>query len=136
MNRDTYAPVIEVLLARGRGTHGTGNRSGDGHASGVAKGYTGHSFSGGRPTFALSDATGFRYRSGTEALFAKPGARIANDTLFAMGTNGALTVPTDSIATITSRAYSPWGSLVVISAAAAAALGFVYLALANSHGGT
>jgi hypothetical protein len=89
------------------------------------------------PNTSLSDATGFTLRSGAEVLFAKPGATIANDTLFAVGTLGPLNVPTDSIADITTRGYSPWGSLVVIGAAAAAsALGLVFLVLANGHGGT
>jgi type IV secretory pathway ATPase VirB11/archaellum biosynthesis ATPase len=84
----------------------------------------------------MSDATGYISRSGTEVSFARPGAKIVNDTLFATGTLGPLSVPADSIAEIRTQGFSPWGSLVVIGAGAAVALGLVYLALANAHGGT
>jgi hypothetical protein len=88
------------------------------------------------PTASLDSVTGITTRSGNEILFAKPGATITNDTLFAIGTVGPLKVPTDSIAQVTSHGFSRGGSLVVLGAFGAAALVAVYLALANAHNGT
>jgi hypothetical protein len=88
------------------------------------------------PNASLGGATGITTRAGDQIQFAKPGATITNDTLFAIGTIGPLKVPTDSVADVTSRGYSSGSSFVVIGAAAAAVLTLLFLDLASSHGGT
>lgn len=88
------------------------------------------------PNVSLDSVAGITTRSGAEIMFARPGATIAHDTLFATGTVGPLKVPTDSIALVTSQGFSKGGSLVVIGAFGAVVLGALFIGLGFSHGGT
>lgn len=54
----------------------------------------------------LAKANGVTTRSGRKIEFAVDGATIANDTLRAIGRDGTITVPTDSIAQISVRKFS------------------------------
>jgi hypothetical protein len=77
------------------------------------------------PNTSLDDASGITTRSGEELGFAVDGATITNDTLRARGKVAELKVPTDSVAQVRSRRFSPWrtGALIVgVAAAAFAAL--------------
>ncbi|HEV7704702.1 MAG TPA: hypothetical protein VGO46_10440 [Gemmatimonadaceae bacterium] len=73
----------------------------------------------------LSKANGVTMRSGRKIAFAVEGATIANDTLRAVGRDGTITVPTDSIAQISERRFSARntvGLAVGVGAVAFAAL--------------
>jgi hypothetical protein len=73
----------------------------------------------------LENAIGLTTRSGRDIPFAMPGATIEHDTLVAVGSAGELRIPTDSVARITKRGFSPARtgiliatSLIVLSAVA------------------
>jgi hypothetical protein len=68
----------------------------------------------------LENVTALTTRSGTEIEFRSPGARVANDTLYAEGPNDRVAIPTDSIAQIRERKSS---SVVVPILIGIAALG-------------
>jgi hypothetical protein len=53
----------------------------------------------------LTKATGVTTQSGNELEFTVYGATIENDTLHAVGRDGALAIPTDSIAQISKRKF-------------------------------
>lgn len=84
---------------------------------------------------SLDDATGITTRSGEEILFAKHAARIVDDTLFAIGTVGPVKVPTDSVATVTSHGFSPWGSFAMIGVAGVAVLAALLVDLSTVNWG-
>jgi hypothetical protein len=88
------------------------------------------------PATSLDSASGVTMRSGAEIQFARPGAKIAHDTMFATGTVGDLRIPTDSISQVNSRGYSSGSSLVVIGAFAAAVAALLYISVAYSTGGS
>ena len=54
----------------------------------------------------LQSATGMTTRSGRSIAFTKPGASVANDTLYALALAGQLIMPIDSIATISRKKFS------------------------------
>ena len=88
------------------------------------------------PATSLDSATSVTTLAGAEILFARPGATIARDTMFATGTLGALRIPTDSISQVNSRGYSSGSSLVVIGAFAAAIAALLYVSVGYSTGGS
>ena len=88
------------------------------------------------PSLALDSATGVTTLAGREIQFARPGATIAHDTMFATGTLGELQIPTDSIARVNSRGYSSGSSLVVIGAFAAAVAALLYISVGYATGGS
>jgi hypothetical protein len=63
----------------------------------------------------LESATGVTLRSGEEIEFMATGATIANDTLHAVTKHDHIAIPTDSIARISERSFSPLktGGLVI-----------------------
>lgn len=63
----------------------------------------------------LENATGVTTRSGEEIEFMATGATIANDTLHAVTKHDHIAIPTDSIARISERSFSPLrtGGLVI-----------------------
>jgi hypothetical protein len=88
------------------------------------------------PATSLDSATSVTTISGAEILFARPGATIAHDTMFATGTVGELKIPIGSISTVNSRGYSSGSSLVVIGAFAAALAALVFVSVVYSTGGS
>lgn len=88
------------------------------------------------PSVSLDSATSVTTLAGAEILFARPGATIARDTMFAAGTLGDLEIPTDSIAQVNSRGYSGGSSLAVIGAFAAAVAALLYVAAGYAAGGS
>jgi hypothetical protein len=78
----------------------------------------------------LAKANGVTTRSGRTIEFVVDGATIANDTLRAVGPDGTITVPTDSIAQISVRKFSTLktvGLTLGIGAVAFVGLGLVAL---------
>jgi len=69
----------------------------------------------------LADVSGVTTRSGSEIPFAKSSASIVNDTLYAFGETGPLKVPTDSIAQLSKRQFSPWRTLALVGGIGVAA---------------
>jgi hypothetical protein len=55
----------------------------------------------------LKQISGVTTRSGREIRFRLPGASIVNDTMYAVGSKGEVSLPTDSIAQVWSRKTSP-----------------------------
>jgi hypothetical protein len=78
----------------------------------------------------LDGITGVSMRSGQEIQFRVPGASITNDTMHAVGPEGQLLLPTDSIARVSSRKLSKVrtiglvSGLAVIGVAIAGAISF------------
>jgi hypothetical protein len=81
---------------------------------------------------ALNHATGVTTRSGTDVSFSKPGASISNDTLYAVGRQGQLVIPTDSIATVSRRKFSTIRTVGLMGGLFAGALLVAFIALASS----
>ena len=88
------------------------------------------------PATSLDSATSVTTLSGAEIQFARPGATISHDTMFATGTVGDLKIPTDSISRVNSRGYSSGSSLVVIGAFAAAIAALLYVWVGYSIDGS
>ena len=63
----------------------------------------------------LDRITGVTMRSGREIRFWQPGASITNDTLYAVGRQGQLILPTDSIARVWNRKVSPVRTTVLVA---------------------
>lgn len=55
----------------------------------------------------LKQISGVTTRSGREVRFRLPGASIVNDTMYAVGSGGEVSLPTDSIAQVWNRKTSP-----------------------------
>ena len=55
----------------------------------------------------LKQISGVTTRSGREVHFRLPGASIVNDTMYAVGSGGEVSLPTDSIAQVWNRKTSP-----------------------------
>jgi hypothetical protein len=77
----------------------------------------------------LNHATGVTMLSGSNISFRESGASVSNDTLYALGLQGQLKVPADSIAQIRSRKFSP-GRTVGLLAGLALAGTFIAGAIA------
>ncbi|MDB4915262.1 MAG: hypothetical protein JWM95_2906, partial [Gemmatimonadetes bacterium] len=56
---------------------------------------------------ALDRVTGVTMRSGSNTPFAARGASISNDTLYALGSQGQLKLPADSVTQVWHRRFSP-----------------------------
>lgn len=54
----------------------------------------------------LGQVSGVTMRSGTEIKFADKGASVSNDTLYAVGREGQLMLPADSISRVSIRRFS------------------------------
>lgn len=82
------------------------------------------------PGTSLDYASGITTRSGAEIRFAEDGATIRNDTLIARGIEGELKVPTDSVAQVRGRRFSPLRTGAAVAGIATTALiglSFIYL---------
>ncbi len=80
----------------------------------------------------LTRVTGVISRSGTHTVFASPGATITNDTLYAIGKNGQLLLPVDSIATVRKPATSIGRSVALAFGLVAGGVAACAIAFANS----
>jgi hypothetical protein len=74
-------------------------------------------------TADLGQASGVTTRSGREIQFADKGASISNDTLYARSRTGTLALPTDSIARLSSRHFSPVRTAGLVGGIAAGLFG-------------
>lgn len=77
------------------------------------------------PAESVAGITGVTTRSGTQIPLARPGATIASDTLYAIGRQGQVILPTDSVAQVWDRKLSAGrtaGLVVGVGAGLAAAL--------------
>jgi hypothetical protein len=86
------------------------------------------------PDASLGKITGVTTRSGTKIPFTSPGASITNDTLYAMGRQGQIMIPADSVAQIWNDKFSKGrtaGLVVGLGVGVAAAL---LIAVAASFG--
>jgi hypothetical protein len=87
----------------------------------------------------LDHATGVTMLSGSNISFAESGASLSNDTLYALGHQGQLKVPTDSIAQLWNRKFSTGrtigvvGGLAFIGALVAGAIMFDNMRFLGSH---
>ena len=81
-------------------------------------------------TVGLDRVTGITTRSGKEIRFRLPGASIVNDTMYAVGANGEMILPTDSIAqvwnqhTSAARTVGLVAGLALVGIAIAGAISF------------
>lgn len=81
-------------------------------------------------TVGLDRITGITTRSGREVRFRLPGASIVNDTMYAVGPDGEMILPTDSIAqvwnrhTSTARTVGLLTGLAIVGIAIAGAISF------------
>jgi len=81
-------------------------------------------------TVALDRVTGITTRSGREIRFRLPGASIVNDTMYAVGPDAEMILPTDSIAqvwdrrTSTARTVGLVAGLALVGVAIAGAISF------------
>jgi len=82
---------------------------------------------------ALDRITGVSMRSGREISFAKPGASVTNDTMYALGRTGQIVIPTDSIARVSKRKFSTARTVGLVVGVAGGAL--VVLLIAFEHSG-
>lgn len=63
----------------------------------------------------LDRITGVTMQSGREIGFAQPGASITNDTMYAIGRQGQMLLPTDSIAGVSVRKVSTGRSIGLVA---------------------
>jgi hypothetical protein len=63
----------------------------------------------------LDRTTGLTTRSGHDIRFRLPGASIVNDTMYAVGPTGEVSLPTDSIAQLWTRKTSPVRTVALIT---------------------
>jgi hypothetical protein len=80
----------------------------------------------------LMRATGVTMRSGEDVRFIAPGASIKNDTLYAVGHTGQLMIPTDSIATVSKREFSPIRTVGLVGGLFAGVLLVALIGVASS----
>lgn len=80
----------------------------------------------------LTRVTGVISRSGINTVFAAPGATIANDTLYAIGKNGQLVLPVDSIATVRKPTRSIGRSVALAFGLVAGGVAALAIAVASS----
>ncbi len=80
----------------------------------------------------LDRITGVTTRSGMNIPFAKPGAQITNDTLYAIGSSGRVVLPTDSIARVWNTKFSSGRTVGLVLGLAVAVVGVAYLIAAIS----
>jgi hypothetical protein len=66
----------------------------------------------------LERVTGVTTRSGRDIRFRLPGASIVNDTMYAVGPNGEMILPTDSIAREWDRHTSPVRTVALVAGVA------------------
>ena len=83
-------------------------------------------------TVGLDRITGVTTRSGMDIPFAKPGAQITNDTLYAIGRSGQVVLPTDSIARVWNTKFSSGRTVGLVLGLVAAAVGVAYIVAAIS----
>ena len=80
-------------------------------------------------TVGLDRITGVTMSSGREIKFSEPGASITNDTMYAVGRQGQLLLPTDSIAGVSVRKVSAGRTVGLV--AALAVVGIVIIAVSS-----
>ena len=73
----------------------------------------------------LDRITGVTMRSGREIRFWQPGASITNDTMYAVGPQGQLILPTDSIARVEDRKLAPVRSVALVAGLAVVGVAIV-----------
>jgi hypothetical protein len=66
----------------------------------------------------LDHATGVTMLSGSNISFAESGASLSNDTLYALGPQGQLKVPADSIAQLRNRKFSTGRTIGLVAGVA------------------
>jgi hypothetical protein len=88
------------------------------------------------PGTSLDYASGITTRSGKEIRFSVDGATIRNDTLIARGREGEVKVPTDSVAQVRGRRFSPLRTGAVVAGITAAAFTALALTYLSSIGGS
>lgn len=80
----------------------------------------------------LDRITGVTTRSGMEIPFAKPGAQITNDTLYAIGRSGRVVLSTDSVARVWDSKFSSGRTVGLVLGLAAVAAGVALIVSAIS----
>lgn len=80
----------------------------------------------------LDRITGVTTRSGMDIPFAKPGAQITNDTLYAIGRSGKVILPTDSVARVWDSKFSSGRTVGLVLGLVAAAAGVAFIVSAIS----
>ena len=85
-------------------------------------------------TVRVNRIAGVTTRSGSEIPFAKAGASITNDTLYAFGRQGQFTLSTDSIAQVWQRKFSAGRTAGLIGALAVATGAVAAMVGANAFG--
>jgi hypothetical protein len=86
-------------------------------------------FNGG--TAGLEHITGVTMRSGQAIRFREPGASVTHDSLYALGAQGQLVLPSDAVASVWRRKVSPVRTIGLISGLAVVALALSAAAFAN-----
>jgi hypothetical protein len=76
--------------------------------------------------------TGVTMQSGQKIRFAQPGGSITNDTMYAVASQGQVLLPTDSIAQVWNRKFSPVRTAGLVGGVAVAAIGVLAAAMAIS----
>ena len=74
----------------------------------------------------LDRITGVTMRSGREIKFSHPGASISNDTMYALGRQGQMLLPTDSIAGVSVRKVSAGRTVGVVAGLAAIGVAIMF----------
>ena len=85
-------------------------------------------------TVELDRITGVTTRAGWEIPFVQPGASITNDTLYALGGQGQLILPTESITLVSKRKFSAARTAGLIGGFAVAIAAIAAIAGANAFG--
>jgi hypothetical protein len=80
----------------------------------------------------MDHITGVTMHSGQKIRFAHPGASITNDTMYAVASQGQVLLPTDSIAQVWNRKFSPVRTAGLVGGVAVAAIGVLVAAVAIS----
>jgi hypothetical protein len=81
----------------------------------------------------LDHASGITTRSGREVPFARPGASIVNDTMYAAGSAGRLSIPVDSIATVSRKKFSTTRTVALVGGLVAGATLVALAIIATSN---
>ncbi len=82
------------------------------------------------PTDSLGQISGVTTRSGNEIPFAARGASITNDTLYGVGRQGQVIVPTDSVADVWKSKASPARTTALVLGVTAGLVGIAWIAAA------
>lgn len=86
------------------------------------------------PDASLREITGVTTRSGTKIPFASPGASITNDTLYAIGPQGQVIIPADSVAQVWNHKFSPGRTVGAVAGLTAGVAAALLIAVAVSFG--